>query len=46
MRIANKRNNLIIIDLVVVLMIGTVDKDFSKEISSELKPDHEKKLVF
>lgn len=38
-RITNKHNNVIIIDFVVVLMIGVIEKSFSKEVSSELKPE-------
>lgn len=38
-RITNKHNRVIIIDSVVVLMIGVIEKGFSKEVSSELKPE-------
>ena len=38
-RIINKHNSVIIIDSVVVLMIGVIEKGFSKEVSSELKPE-------
>lgn len=39
LRITNKRNSVIIIDSVVVHMIGVIEKGFSKEVSSELKPE-------
>lgn len=38
-RITNKHNSVIIIDFVVVHMIGVIEKSFSKEVSSELKPE-------
>lgn len=46
MRITSKHNNVIIIELVVVLMIGMVEKGtiVSNEVSSE-NLSHEKELV-
>lgn len=38
-RITNKHNSVIIIDFVAVLKIGVIEKSFSKEVSSELKPE-------
>lgn len=35
----NKGNNVMIVDLVVVLVIGMVEQDFSEEVLPELKPE-------